>query len=393
MKKKFFARLFIVFVGVLVLLSFSTLSYAKELKIGVTLGLTGPGSQMQILQKRVVQLCEDWINSKGGVTIGGENYQVQCIFEDTKSNTADSATAATKLIFKDGVKFIIGGAIPDFISAIASVTEKNKVLYVSGQIDRLHPDRPLSFVSNYSYVSPIPGLYETMLQLFPNVKTMGFIIEDETGARAIGGISQDIAKSKGLTLLEPLIHPWETKEYLPQWTKLLSMKPDAVDIGIKMPDNSASCVKQGRQLGFKGPMLATTSLDPKLALNMIGKDYATDLIWPAFDVNIPNAPEMTKEIVKLWYNSNKDPIDSDGINMWDNLWVLIQAISKAQSLDPVKVAKTWENMPTVETSRGIAKMGGLKTFGINHMVFRPCPMSRMKDGQVEFVRWFDPWAP
>jgi ABC-type branched-subunit amino acid transport system substrate-binding protein len=393
MKKIIFARLFIVFVGVLVLLSFSTLSYAKELKIGVTLGLTGPGSQMQILQKRVVQLCEDWINSKGGVTIGGENYQVQCIFEDTKSNTADSATAATKLIFKDGVKFIIGGAIPDFISAIASVTEKNKVLYVSGQIDRLHPDRPLSFVSNYSYVSPIPGLYETMLQLFPNVKTMGFIIEDETGARAIGGISQDIAKSKGLTLLEPLIHPWETKEYLPQWTKLLSMKPDAVDIGIKMPDNSASCVKQGRQLGFKGPMLATTSLDPKLALNMIGKDYATDLIWPAFDVNIPNAPEMTKEIVKLWYNSNKDPIDADGINMWDNLWVLIQAISKAQSLDPVKVAKTWENMPTVETSRGIAKMGGLKTFGINHMVFRPCPMSRMKDGQVEFVRWFDPWAP
>jgi hypothetical protein len=79
--------------------------------------------------------------------------------------------------------------------------------------------------------------------------------------------------------------------------------------------------------------------------------------------------------------------------MWDNLWVLIQAISKAQSLDPVKVAKTWENMQTVETSRGPAKMGGLKTFGINHMVFRPCPMSRMKNGQVEFVRWFDPWAP
>jgi len=386
-------KLFILFVGVLVLFSFSISSEAKELKIGVTLGLTGPGSQMQILQKRVVQLCEDWLNSKGGVTIGGENYQVKCLFEDTKSNTADSATAATKLIFKDGVKFIIGGAIPDFISAIASVTEKNKVLYVSGQIDRLHPDRPLSFVSNYSYVSPIPGLYETMLQLFPNVKTIGFIIEDETGARAIGGISQDIAKSKGLTLLEPLIHPWETKEYLPQWTKLLSMKPDAVDIGIKMPDNSASCVKQGRQLGFKGPMLATTSLDPKLALNMIGKDYANDLIWPAFDVNIPNAPEMTKQIVKLWYSSNKDPIDADGINMWDNLWVLIQAISKAQSLDPVMVAKTWENMPTVETSRGPAKMGGLKTFGINHMVFRPCPMSRMKNGQVEFVRWFDPWAP
>jgi branched-chain amino acid transport system substrate-binding protein len=393
MKKLFLTRVFIILVGVLVLISYSRLSEAKEIKIGVTLGLTGPGSQMQILQKRVVQLCQDWINNKGGITIEGENYQVQCIFEDTKNNTADSATAATKLVFKDGVKFIIGGAVPDFIAAIATVTEKNKVLYVSGQIDRLHPNRSLSFVSNYSYVSPIPGLYETVLQLFPDVKTMGYIIEDETGARAIGGVSQNIAKGLNLTLLEPQIHPWETKEYLPQWTKLLSMKPDAVDIGIKMPDNSASCVKQGRQLGFKGPMIATTSLDPTLALNMIGKDYATDLIWPAFDVAIPNAPEMTKQIVKLWSDSHKDPIDADGINMWDNLWVLTQAIYKAQSLDPIKVAQTWENMQTVETSRGPAKMGGGKTFGINHMVFRPCPISRMRNGQVEFVKWFDPWVP
>ncbi len=393
MKKLFFNRLFVVLVCILIVSGYSASSDAKELKIGVTLGLTGPGSQMQILQKRVTQLCEDWINSNGGITIEGENYQVQCIFEDTKNNTADSATAATKLIFKDGVKFIIGGSVPDFISAIASVTEKNKVLYVSGQIDRLHPDRPLSFVSNYSYVSPIPGLYETLLKLFPDVKTIGYIIEDETGARIIGGISQDIAKGRGLTLLEPQIHPWETKEYTPQWTKLLSMKPDAVDIGIKMPDNSASCVKQGRQLGFRGPMIATTSLDPTLALNMIGKDYAIDLIWPAFDVTIPNAPEMTKKIVKLWTESHKEPIDADGINMWDNLWVLTQAISKAQSLDPVKVAKTWENMKTVETSRGIAKMGGGKTFGINHMVFRPCPISRMRNGKVEFVRWFDPYVP
>jgi len=393
MKKLFFTGLFIVLVGILVLNSYSTSSDAKEIKIGVTLGLTGPGSQMSIQQKRIAQLCEDWINSKGGITIEGENYQIQCIFEDTKNNTADSATAATKLIFKDGVKFIVGGAVPDFIVAIASVTEKNKVLYVPGQIDRLHPDKPLLFVGSYSYVSPIPGLYETMLQLFPDVKTMGYIIEDETGARAIGGISQNIAKGRGLTLLEPLIHPWETKEYSPQWTKLISMKPDAVDIGIKMPDNSASCVKQGRQLGFKGPMIATTSLDPILALNMIGKDYAMDVIWPAFDVNIPNAPEMTKQIVKLWASSHKDPIDADGINMWDNLWVLTQAISKAQSLDPTKVAKTWENIQTVETSRGPAKMGGAKTFGINHMVFRLCPISRMRNGQVEFVRWFDPWVP
>lgn len=393
MKKLFLIPLIIVLIGALVSGGCAKPSEAKILKVGIALSLTGPGSQMFLEQKEVFLLCQDWINNKGGITIKGEKYQIQCIFEDTKNTTADSITAATRLISQYGVKFIIGGAVPDQISAIESVTEKEKVLHLAGQIDILHPDRPLSFVGTYSYVSPLPGLYDTMLELYSNVKAVGYIVEDEAGARAIADFSQNIAKAHGLTVLEPQIHPWESTEFSPQWTKIMSMKPDAVDIGIKMPDSSAACVKQGRELGFTGPMIATTSLDPTLALNMIGKDYATDFIWPAFDVYDPNAPSMTKQIVELWGSTHTGPISSDGVNAWDNLWVLAQAIEKAQSLDPIQVAKTWESTQTFDTSRGTAKMGGAETFGINHMLFRLCPISRLQNGQVEFVKWFDPWVP
>jgi hypothetical protein len=38
-------------------------------------------------------------------------------------------------------------------------------------------------------------------------------------------------------------------------------------------------------------------------------------------------------------------------------------------------------------------MGGAQTFGINHMGFSPCPITRLQKGQIEFIKWFDPWVP
>jgi len=160
-----------------------------------------------------------------------------------------------------------------------------------------------------------------------------------------------------------------------------------------MPPNTAACVKQGREQGFKGPMFASISGDPRLLLNMIGKDLATDFLWASLDVYGPAATPKIKEIVKLWTASHKEPCDLDGLSAWDVLWVLVQAIEKAQSLDPVEVAKTFEKTDAFDTSRGTAKMGGAKTFGMNHMVFRPCPVSRLKDGKIEFIKWYDTWVP
>ena len=38
-------------------------------------------------------------------------------------------------------------------------------------------------------------------------------------------------------------------------------------------------------------------------------------------------------------------------------------------------------------------MGGAKTFGLNNMLFRPCPVSRLKNGNIEFVKWYDTYMP
>ncbi len=367
----------------------------KALRVGITYGLTGSGSEHQIMLRNISQLCADWINEKGGIPIKGDKYQIQLVVEDNKQSPAGAKDAATKLVYDHKVSFVIGAVVPDLVDTISSVTEKEKVLYVATRTSKVDAKNPYTFTSNYGFGNPMPFLYEALLMKYPQVKTLAQIVEDEAGAKAVAGLSRKIAGERGLKMvLEPQIHPWEHPEYYPQWTKIIAAKPDAVDNGLKMPPSTAACIKQGRELGYKGPMFAAIPGDPNVIIKMIGNPaFATDFIYPAIDVYGPEATPMIKEIAKRWENKYKSPLDADGPEGWDAVWVLAQAIEKAQSLDPTDVKNAWEKMENFDTARGKARLGGEKVFGINRMVCNPLPVSRFKDGKVEFIKWFDSWVP
>ena len=366
---------------------------AKTIKIGVIFGLTGPGSQMQIMLRDASLLCADWINGKGGVNIKGEKYLLECFVEDNKSSMAGSVDAATKLVYEDKVNFIIGTVVPDQTDGVASVTEKNKIINIAAKTVAMHPDRPYSFSGVYSQIAPLRPLYTILQEKYPSVKSVGYIFEDAPGAIKTSEASQGIAKSMGFTVVEPQIHPWENPEYYPQWTKILNLKPDAVDTGLKMPDSQANCVKQGRELGFKGPMFSPVPGDPNLIIKMIGnKEYATDYIYSSFSVHGPEATPIVQEMLKMW-KSPTSQLDADGTQPWDAIWCLVQAIEKAQSIDSDAVKNAWESMDTFETALGTGKLGGEKTFGIKHMVFGPLPLTRLNKGEIEFIKYTDSWMP
>jgi ABC-type branched-subunit amino acid transport system substrate-binding protein len=167
-----------------------------------------------------------------------------------------------------------------------------------------------------------------------------------------------------------------------------------VDIGLNMPNHTAASIKQGRQLGYKGPICSPVGGDPHLLQNIVGeKSLLTDFIYNVVDVYGPDATPMIKEIVTRWAKTHSDPCDADAPEAWDPLWELAQAIEKAQSLDTTDVKNALENMPTIETSCGTARLGGAKTFGSNHMIFKPAPISRFMNGELEFIKWSDPWLP
>jgi branched-chain amino acid transport system substrate-binding protein len=368
-------------------------SQAKTLNVGVIFGMTGPGSESAAGWRDGVLLARDWINNKGGITVNGQKYIINCIVEDDKMSPAGAIAAANKLVFQDKVSFIVGGVIPAINDATISVTDPNKVLFNIGKNGAVFADKPFTFVASAGFVAPVPAIYASMKELYPSIKTIGFMMEDESGGRAVAGASQGMAKAQGLTTLEPIVHPWESTEYSPEWTKLIAQKPDAVDVGLKTPPNLANCVKQGRQMGYKGPMFGAVGGSVQLMLNMIGPQYATDFIWPAYDPYDANVPQNVVMVRDLWEKTYNSKASKDGVDHFNDLWELAQAIEKAQSLDPAVVAKTWESMASMETTTGTAKIGGAKTFGANRMVFNPQGLIRLQNGKPETLKWVDTYMP
>ena len=78
------------------------------LVIGDFQPLSGPGASLGVGNHRGVELAVDDINAQGGITVGGKQYTLKTIVYDHKGTAEGGVTAANKLVFDDGVKFIVG---------------------------------------------------------------------------------------------------------------------------------------------------------------------------------------------------------------------------------------------------------------------------------------------
>lgn len=367
----------------------------KTLKIGVLSNLTGPISTAAIPHTRTTQLAVDWINSKGGITIKGQKYLIELVVEDIKETVDTAMTAATKLVEFHKVKFIVGLIGPTQILPVTSITESAKVIralwHGEGNVKELSPNTPYTFrvpIIPRDFVLP---LLKYQVKAYPEVKKISMLFIDNPGAPVLFEKTKKEAEALGFTVLGLNVYPVSTRDFYPLVTKVMASKPDAIYCD-GLPHLMGGTLKAARELGFNGPIFNLAPTCPNVVLRIAGKTFADNFIVGAPDVNNPNMPPMIKEIRKMILDKYKE-VNFDYLRAWDSIWWLIQAIEKAQSLDPTDVAKTWEKMDRLEASTGIGKMGGQQSYGINHVGVLPFAITKMVKGELEHVGWFMPEIP
>jgi len=367
---------------------------AKTLKIGAVFALTGPAAPGIKECMDGVQVAADWINEKGGITIKGQQYLIEIVPEDNKSTPDGIVAAANKLVYRDKVKFMVGPVVPGLSIAMTPITEKAKVLRCkidgTGSKAEMKPDMLYTF-STFMEIQYVRSAYDYFVKSYPDVRKIAITGPDEPGGQAILTRSKKEAEARGLKVLFAEPYPFGTEDFYPMLTKAMAQKPDAFDMGVGVAPWYAGIIKQARELGFTGPMFAPSAtgniyLIPKL----VGKDFSHDIFFLDADLKSPKMPPVIKE-------ARRRVLDKYGVELtfghgagWEALWCLVQAIEAAQSLDTTIVAKTWENMKNIETLYGRGSMGGMKDFGINHVVMKPRPLTRLENGAVKFIKFITP---
>jgi branched-chain amino acid transport system substrate-binding protein len=366
----------------------------KELKIGVIFALTGPYSAIGEPNIQGIEACADWINDKGGITINGEQYLIKIALEDHKSTPEGAVAAANRLVYDENVKFILGPIVPPLAAAAATVTEEAKVLRClidgPGMLDELGPNLPYTF-KTFSSTQFVASTYDLLVETYPDVKTVALVSPEEASQVFLMEKAQQSAEALGLQVVSSETYPFGTEDFYPLWTKILATEPDAVDVGGGMPIWVASVFKQGREMGYLGPMCSSGQDFVAVLVDTVNnKDLATDFICADFDPNIPEMPSMIKEIAGIIDNKYGVTLGISHIYGWEALWLMVGAIEEAQSIDPTEVAQTWEKMEKIESPLGTGYMGGLETYGVNHECVRPWGYSKVMNGEIEFIKFMLP---
>ncbi len=362
---------------------------AKTLKIGALMSLTGFASASEALIWDGVQLYEDWINEEGGITVDGQPYTIEFVVEDGQSSADGAVAAATKLVYDHEVKFIVGTVMPFMVIAAGTVTEPAKVLRVAyyncGTPDEYGPNTPYTFVCNDTTLDYMTPNMQYMREAYPNLKTISVLTPDDGAPAFFEPVFNQKAAAEGLESLGFVLWPLDTTDFTTFVVNALAPNPDALFLINGWPIHMGAMLKAAREMGFTGPVFACHE-DPYDIREVAGVEASTEFYTHNIKMDAPEMTDMIKEIASRG-EAKYGKASPTHVWGWNAAYCLVQAIEEAQSLDPAVVKNSWEQMTSIDTAYGPGKIGGLNTYGINHTVSYPMPLTALQDGEVVWIMW------
>jgi len=367
---------------------------AETYTIGLIHSMSGVMAAAFNAVTEAMPLVEEILNSRGGFTVNGQQYNIKLIVEDDMSTT-DGAIAAAKKLNGAGVKQIIA---PQFIpnnAAIASICEQSKILRVVSIGPNLAEYAADNSYYCFAAVSTAVGAQATLdktFELYPNVKKIAVVAQDDPGIQDIVGRAREDFLRRGMEITVDEQFPVDIQDFYPLITKALATEPDAIAGIAGAPPYAKGLIESMRQMGFAGPLVTSAGWgDPVQLTKLIDPQYNTDFPMQQPDVTSDLMPQIVKDL-KALSDAKGMTMQLDYTLLLGGVWTIVQGIEKAQSFDNDAIVAAMETMD-FDTVYGPGKMVGAEdiagvNIGQNRMMATPIPFSRIMNGQLEFE-----WLP
>ena len=359
---------------------------ADTVKIGMVTSVTGPLSAVFKSMADAAKPTTEIMNKRGGITVNGKRYDVEIVTEDDQSSPPGAISATNKLL-QAGIKFLIAPIFPPNNIAIANICEEAKLIRVApSQLDpnQFPPEQRYVF-NAWLTIYNAPPLYDYLKMKYPQVKKVAFVSPDDPGPIYARKNCLNEAKKRGIEVVCDEAYATTTQDFYPILTKVLALKPDAIDCVGGIPPWIQGIVNHSRELGFNGPIYSAAPFGgPHLINKMLKPEFANDVFEGAPDVTSDKMPPVVREIRDLMKKSGL-VMNFDSVMVLSALWPIMQGIEAAQSFDTDKVVVGMENMESFDTPWGKARWAGEEINGSNHMAkLDTVPITRIMNGQIEF---------
>src|SRR5438093_6530077 len=259
------------------------------------------------------------------------------------------------------------------------------VVMVNGYAkDAIGPQWPLVFHDGPGPSGWADPIVRIAKQKF-NLKKVVVIAPNDQSGTDIASVDAAAYKKNGVEAIEEY-YQRGTTNFAPIVTRILNLKPDAVDTASSPPGDAGILVKQLRQGGFEGTIgrLGGPGLS-EIARVAGGYDVIKNFYWyePVYiDEQVKAIGEKHKKML------NVDPPENNLYFQWVSAArMVMRAISKAGTIsDTKKVAEALRSLPVEDPNLGKGYWIGQEFFGINQELSFPFGIGLIADGKLQPVQ-------
>jgi len=310
---------------------------ANVIKIGVFESLTGANGAGGADEAEGVKLAHAMYPT---VTVGGKEYTIELVTADNKSDKVEAANAATMLAQQAKVTAVIGSWGSSLSMAGGPIFAEAKIPAVGASCTNPNVTKGNEYYFRVCFLDPFQG--EVMATYaYKNVGAKKAAIVREVSNDYSVGLAKFFADSfvqltgDANAIVAQSDYNTGDQDFNAQLTNIMKSKPDV----IFAPGNfteSALLVKQARQLGITTPFLGGDTWDNDAFLNVGGKEVEGVVMSTFFANDVPINATSGVFLKEFRAKFNKDPAAVAALG-FDAYLVILDAIKKADSTDPVKI--------------------------------------------------------
>ncbi|MGB8267697.1 MAG: amino acid ABC transporter substrate-binding protein [Candidatus Velthaea sp.] len=353
---------------------------------GSPVSLTGSLTKEGHLTQEGYDFWKNYVNSHGGIKVGGKTYQVDIKYYDDESKNETAAQLAERLIDQDHVNFIMGPYGSGTAFTVAQMVERKKIPMVEGNgaAEKIFSQ---GFRYTFGVLSPARRYLEGIVELARQQKAQTVAISSASDAFSLE-VAQGAAAyatAHGIKVVYSNKYPSDATDVSGVITAIKASNPDLILNAGHLQD--ALLVQKGLKEQNVLAKAYGYSVGPDTPdfINSLGKD-ADDVFGGAqwsdavkYKADHPgfyaNAKDYATAFEKVYHHRpDYHNAESSAVGL-----AFEYAIEKAGSLDPEKVRDALATLD-VTTFYGILKFDSR---GLN--VYKPMVVNQIQNGRLVTV--------
>lgn len=343
-------------------------------KVGVFLPLTGDNAAGGELELRGIKLANQ-------LHPGVLGKKVELVVADNKSDKAEAASVAARLIEKDKVSVLVGSYGSSLSMAAGNIVKENKVPAVGTSCTNPQVTANNDYYFRACFIDPFQGKVMAEYAHQNGFKKVA-IVQEVSNDYSVGlakFFREEFVKLTGdkNSIVDVANYQTGDKDFTAILTNIKALNPDAVFAPGNFTE-SALLVKQARQLGIDAQFMGGDTWETQEFIDVGGKDVEGVALSTAFDREKASTEEAKKFLDAYTKEYNGEPSALTAM-AYDAYLIAVSGIEKAgTATDTVKIRDA------IAATKDLECVTGMTTLDENGDPIKGVVIKTVKDGKFTF---------